>query len=404
MKRTLQILIISFHLISTEKGKALDIGKVSIHGFASTGYMRSDHNNFLLASEDGSFEFNEVGINLGTAISENMRVGIQLYSFDLGDIGNNEISLDWAFLDYEWKEWLGLRVGKIKTPLGLYNETQDYDMLRTCILLPQSVYNKYLRETSISIQGMAIYGQIPLSLAGKWKYDLFLGTAGIDTDGGIAKSISGDGIEFKSATMKYLTGIRLRWFPPAKGLTLGGSCALFGLDYKATGSFDIPLGSGLSLTQPIDLEFTNDITYTYAFFIEYDIGKLTMAAEYLYSHYDTSLEMDYSQLGLPFKESHTFSSRFSAFYTLISYRLYSWLELGTYYSCRFPDFDYQSDDVESTMKDLALSARFDINPSWLIKAEVHFMGGTQRLTEADNPDGSYEPKWTLFAVKTTFSF
>jgi len=371
MKKVLQILIIFFLFISTETGKAWNVGEVSIHGFASTGYMRSDHNNFLLASEDGSFEFNEVGINLGTAITENIRVGIQLYSFDLGDIGNNDVSLDWAFLDYEWKEWLGLRVGKIKIPYGLYNETQDYDMLRTCILLPQSVYHKYLREVLISTQGMALYGKLPLSRAGKLKYNLFFGTSEISNDGGLAKQLSlGDG-PFKSGTLQYIGGSRLTWLTPIKGLKGGANYVFFSMDYLATMYVDIPLSPSLSLKTPIEVVFTLDNPYIAAFSLEYDFGKLNISAEYFYMDFSGWIIPDLSQWGLPPLPGEKRSIRSSSYYTLISYRLTNWLELGSYYSIYYQEQNHDSDELTQRMKDLALSARFDINQSWLVKGEIH---------------------------------
>ena len=40
--------------------------------------------------------------------------------------------MDWAFLDYQWRPWLGLRAGIIKMPFGLYNEYTilSLDMLK----------------------------------------------------------------------------------------------------------------------------------------------------------------------------------------------------------------------------------------------------------------------------------
>ena len=404
MNKRLPVLIILFILITSGSSAAWKDTGISIHGFASTGYLRSDHNNFLLASEDGSFEFNEVGINFGVAIAENMRVGLQLYSFDLGDIGNNEIKLDWAFLDYEWKEWLGLRVGKIKTPYGLYNETQDYDMLRTCILLPQNVYYKYRRETDVSTQGMAIYGNIPLSRAGKVKYDIYFGAPSISMDRGVAKELSTHEIEFESARMKYLIGGRLIWLVPVKGLKLGANYTLYDLNFEGETYVDIPLGSGLTAKIPANADYTLDNPYKYIFSIEYDYGELTVAAEYYYMDSGTWLDFDFSEFGVPYQLPVKYSIHTSGFYALLSYRLCSWLELGTYYSVYYQEIDHHKDELLGTMKDLALSARFDINQSWLVKTEVHFMGGAGLLTETDNPDTSYEPKWTLFAIKTTFNF
>ena len=37
---------------------------------------------------------------------------------------------DWFDLDYRWKDWLGLRAGRVKLPYGLYNDTSDIDAAR----------------------------------------------------------------------------------------------------------------------------------------------------------------------------------------------------------------------------------------------------------------------------------
>ena len=60
-------------------------------------------------------------------------------------------------------------------------------------------------------------------------------------------------------------------------------------------------------------------------------------------------------------------------------------------------------DFRAWQEDWALSTRFDITDNWLVKLEVHFMDGAARCSPADNPDG-YDKNWTLYAVKTTFSF
>ena len=66
----------------------------------------------------------------------------------------------------------------------------------------------------------------------------------------------------------------------------------------------------------------------------------------------------------------------------------------------------QSDDLIYRQKDLAFSTRFDINASWLVKLEAHYMDGVALLTEPDNPEGlgSLDKYWMLYAVKTTFNF
>ena len=124
--------------------QVVEFGDVDIHGFVSQGYLQSDENNFIMAqTKEGTFEFNELGINFTTMLLPHLRAGVQLFAKDLGVIGNDQVEIDWAYGDYRWKDWAGIRVGILKIPHGLYSETRDIDALRTCILLPQSVYSNW---------------------------------------------------------------------------------------------------------------------------------------------------------------------------------------------------------------------------------------------------------------------
>ncbi|QTA91098.1 hypothetical protein [Desulfonema magnum] len=390
-------------LMSLASGTAFpfDVGDIEIHGFASTGYMKSNHNNFLIPSEEGSFEFNEAGINFAASLTNDIRVGMQLYAYDIGDIGNNDIKLEWAFLDYQWKEELGIRLGKIKTPYGLYNEVQDYDMLRTSTLLPQSVYYKYHRDTIISFQGVGIYGNLSMGPAGTLGYDLFAGTMDIENDGGLAKTFSQDDIIFKSSKMDYVAGGRIKWRPPLDKLLLAGT--LYQFDWSTN------LESSVA---PVKIRTSMPTAIVSILSAEYSMGNLTAAAEYYQLKGTMTVTQDMSALGMPNPDPTEVDSKSEGYYGRISYRLTDWLEAGAYYSVYYPDKDDRDGENQIAMgkpdyaawqKDLTLSTRFDITDFWLVKLEVHFMDGVALCVEQDNPDG-YEKDWTLFAVKTTFSF
>src|SRR5688500_15914525 len=73
---------------------------VDIHGFVSQGFIKSTNNNYLAESERGSFDFTEVGINFTSALSDRLRIGLQLFAHDLGPLGNYKPQFDWFFLDY----------------------------------------------------------------------------------------------------------------------------------------------------------------------------------------------------------------------------------------------------------------------------------------------------------------
>ena len=88
---------------------------VDIHGFISQGYLKSENNTLWFTdTEDGTFQFNEMGINFMTNVSDGLQLGMQFFARDLGELGNDEIVVDWAYADYFYRKWLGIRAGKIK--------------------------------------------------------------------------------------------------------------------------------------------------------------------------------------------------------------------------------------------------------------------------------------------------
>src|SRR5258706_13721361 len=93
--------------------------QVQIHGSISEGFAYSNDNNYLrMDTSRGSF-FTEGGLSASSQITDKFHVGLQVYDRYIGELGKGKMSLDWGFGDYHWKDWMGFRGGKIKTPLGL---------------------------------------------------------------------------------------------------------------------------------------------------------------------------------------------------------------------------------------------------------------------------------------------
>lgn len=76
-------LILTFFPILSQAFEGEDI---KIHGFASTGYIKSDHNNFLVQSEKGSFEFSELEFNFNTFFRNESSV-VHFVASEKGAIG-----------------------------------------------------------------------------------------------------------------------------------------------------------------------------------------------------------------------------------------------------------------------------------------------------------------------------
>ena len=119
---------------------------LQMHGWVSQGVMASSGNNYLANTTKGSFEFFEAGLNVTKELGTNLRAGVQIFAQDLGPIGNYAPIIDWAYVDYRSKPWLGVRAGRFKMPLYLYNERMDTDMTRTTVLMPQAVYDQLRSE------------------------------------------------------------------------------------------------------------------------------------------------------------------------------------------------------------------------------------------------------------------
>src|SRR5262245_49271682 len=114
--------------LAVPAASADDEDPVEIHAFVSQGALYTTDNNYLAHTEDRpSLEFSEAGLVVSRQLDDRLRAGLQLFARDLGPSGNFEVKLDWFYIDYRWRDWLGLRAGRVKLPFGLYNDTVDVD-------------------------------------------------------------------------------------------------------------------------------------------------------------------------------------------------------------------------------------------------------------------------------------
>ncbi len=376
---------------------------IEIHGFVSQGYLRSSDNNYLGNTKDGSFEFNEIGLNFSVPVTDGLHCGAQLFSMDLGDYGNNEFFVDWAFLDYTWKNWLGFRAGKIKMPVGLYNRHRDADTLRTSILLPQSVYIPNVRDMMLAFYGADVYGTQPLGNVGYIDYETFAGTLDMKNDAGYitdnllrlgASSSTGmpsslpEGIEF-DVYLKHVEGGALYWHPPVGGLRIGGTVMAGKMRNEAS------LAGFTTITD-------TDINWVCVLSVEYEIANFILAAEYV------DIDMDTRTDGL-----NQFSIEKEGYYGSISWKAMDWLALGASYSEYYPDKNDKDgkiieagglEDFFAWQKDATLTVRFDVTEYWCVKLEAHFINGLGMADIIANPPDETEQNWMLYAVKTSIGF
>ncbi len=390
---------------------AMDAPAVDIHGFASQGYLYSTKNNYLAMSQDGSVEFNEFGLNFATDITPDLRLGMQIFARDLGDLGNDEATIDWANADYHASDWIGVRIGKVKLPMGLYNESREIDLARTSVLLPQSVYTEGFRDAISSFIGIDLYGRLPAGPIGSFDYQLYGGGNSLADDGSVVQAfeepaattfpVLSQSFDYTDSTVKYLYGGQLLWNTPLPGLRLGASVFAFSFSLEGTSTLSVDNGSPTPSTVilPAKAEVPNLVVATAS--IEYTWHDLVLASEYLRLDSDIAIDVGGTTTNS--------ALNWDGWYLSAAYRFTPWLELGASFSHYVSDRgDWSRSDPRSHQEDAALSARFDVNQNWLIKLEAHGMQGAALVSRGDNlnDDGSesFDDDWLFFAAKTTVNF
>jgi hypothetical protein len=379
---------------STLEAADLDIGQagtLSIHGFASQGALKSSDNEYLAPdSKRGTANFNEFGLAVSDRVNDQLSVGMQLFARSLGDSGKDAVTLDWAYGDYRWRDWLGLRAGKIKTPLGLYNESRDVDLLRTDILLPHIL---------TSLSGAELYGNIDGARLGSLDYEIFGGSTQVSaSDSSLSAKLEDSGFfSVTSYDIKDIWGGQAIWSTPLTGLRVGGSW--YKTDWSWNGSVNLPTPFGVV---PV-ASYSDNTTQIGVLSAEYTWHDLILATE---------VERTLSNLVNRLNFINRTVSKEDGYYVMAGYRFCRYFATAASFACTHTDSTGSATSAELLyQKDAALSARFDIDPHWLVKLEGHYMVGDQGLLQANNPSevnafGQFHPAqhWWVAAAKTTFSF
>lgn len=392
---------------STTPVHAMDLGGVEIHGFISQGFIQTTKENTFPVSNSGqgSFNFNDFGINFSKELGEGLHVGMQLFAFDRGTYGKDKVTLDWAYGDYRLNDWLGFRAGKVKIPLGLYNEARDNDALRTFIFLPQQAYFDYERDSLVAILGGSVYGSVPLGSAGTINYQIEVGAVPAVADGGFATEIgsmmstTSASLQITDISSKTSVAHSLEWRTPVPGLR-----TLF------TGLHTTLSGKGVATAEDdgrtVDADWKYDSLHRYMFSLEYTYKDLVLSSEYELDDY--TLRVNYADPQLqPFNSKQATD----AWSIMATYRFNDWFEVGSFYHEVYADRHHRDGSTFANFglfapynmwwKDAALTLRFDPIRNVVVKIEGHKINGTYEIIE--NFDGA-KKDWYLFATKATFTF
>ncbi len=359
---------------------AQDFSGIQFHGFVTQGFMYSTHNNYLtMQTSSGSLQWTEGAFSGSDTLSDNLRIGIQLHMYQLGQLGGPNVHVDWASGDYRVNDYLGFRGGKVKTVMGLFNDSQDVDAVFLWALLPQCSYPVDNEGFFLSHLGGEVYGYLPLGKhAGKLRYDGYAGHSYLPLDGGYIKQIADAGLQFTNEPTGKTYGGDVRWETPLKGLLVGYSSMVLGLSGTAPGG---------SLLIPT--------FYMSAQYAQFTRGKFHVAGEYDKQPTDEILTIGQQQMSMPMD--------MRSWYLMGSYLLTKRFQAGSYYS-HYINKALDTSQPANYSKDFVLSERYDFNSYFYAKIEDHFLHGTGLgFYQSTNPNGM-QPNSNILAAKIGFSF
>jgi hypothetical protein len=366
--------------ITTGRLHAQDLAGVEIHGFVTQGVLFSSHNNYLtMQSSSGSLQWTDGAVSVSDSVTDNLRVGIQLHMYQLGELGGPNIRVDWASGEYKVNDHLGFRAGKVKTVMGLFNDFQDVDSVFLWALLPESVYPVDNASYFLAHIGGDVYGDVPLGeRAGTLHYDGYAGESNLDLNGGYIKQLADVGLVFTTAPGGKTYGGDVRWATPLRGLMFGSSAAAEALNGTAPGG---------SIGMP-GFVFT-------AQYVQFKRGKYYLAAEYDREPVKEVLVLGTTVIPI--------SAAANPWYIMGSYQLAKKIQVGAYYST-YVTRGQDASQAADYSKDWVASSRYDFNSYFYGKLEGHFLRGTALgYYESTNPTG-LKPNSNMLAAKIGFSF
>ena len=365
--------------------QGLDDLNVQLHGYVTQGFLYTTQNNvFTTKSSDGSPAWTDAVVNLSAQPAAKLRASIQARYFFLGNYGNS-VTIDYALGDYKINDRFGVRFGKVKTPWGLFNESQDVDSAYLWALLPESIYPIDSRSSYLAHYGGVVYGSTSsIKKLGKLEYRAWAGEGIYYAGDGYFGPQAEAGFNLPNNIKGPLYGGALHWKTPLPGLMIGASAlkdTTWTAAYTANRGATTGTESLLANTQP-------------NYFAKYEKNKIMTAFEY-----ERSWGNQLAQF--PGILASYLRNDDRGWYAMASYKVTSKVTAGLY--------DSQNSDHQALLgpqrhyNEWVFSGRYDFSQFVYVKAEEHLIRGTGLAFDADqNPN--LQPSTNLSALKVGVTF
>ena len=105
--------------------------QMEMHGYGYQDYLQANGNTYLGADGKGSWDNNFLGLVGAVSLNDKSKLWAQLQASS-----TDQNRFTWFFVDYQFSNQLRGHVGRVKLPMGLYNEVIDAKYLQVSQLEP----------------------------------------------------------------------------------------------------------------------------------------------------------------------------------------------------------------------------------------------------------------------------
>ncbi len=371
--------------------------ELQFHGFLTQGFFHSSDNNVYGQSDDGiSPGLTEIGLNVNYQPWDRLRFAAQGLYRRAGDVDKGSVRLDYGLVDFTLIEHdngkVGLRGGRIKVPYGLYNETRDVSFTHPTILLPQGIYFDRSRSLLLSADGGSFYAEQRTSFGDfNFKFNVGMPSNDLNEIKAIVLATPNAGGQFET---KPAIAAQLSY-------ELNGGEYVFAVSYVDL-EFDYDPLPGEKTLVGMPLSKSTTHIQPLIFSAQYNGENFALTGEYNYRWNNFG---NYAPQGKFITES---------WYVEASYRILPKLQATVRYDTISIDKDDRNGDGAVALgfpshvafaEDWVFGLRWDITPSWMVRADYTRVHGTAWLPQADNLDPfKTKQDWDLYGLQMSFKF
>lgn len=369
---------------------------LEVHGFVTQGFVKTSANNFFGDSQDGSFDFREMGINASLQATPSVRLTGQLLSRRAGEMSDGSLNVDFALAEFnifsDDESSASVSLGRIKNPLGFYNETRDVAFTRPSVFAPEVIYYEKVRNLLLSSDGVSL------------RAGLYFDSLNLDFSIAAGRPLLDENVEYGFLGRAYDGGFE------ADGLSLVARVLLESSNERFRSSISMaktsiafvrgnsdPLGNGV-----VDVYYgVGSLQFNFdplVFTLEYlrEPIRWNGFAGHIFSGLKVESEGFYVQGEWHVSDDLDLMLRYGEIFADRNDRDGRWVSQSTFGV--IPGHTWYS-------KILSAGARWNVSDSLMLRAEYQVHSGTFVLSGRENANlSALEPAWDMFALEASYRF